>query len=241
MLFFIKGSRPVALYGLAYQAALFLFAVPGLLSNTLLPDFMGADAVRRQFLARRGMDVILTVAFVLPIFGVLFARPFVVWLAGRRFAEAGPLLAILTIAAAVQLINGYLFQIAVLRGAISGLWRVVSIVTVANLAANGVAVTLWGATGAVYVMIFSEVLGLMFYARIYRSRMPSPLGRRYPFAAALAAAALGAVAWALHVWGGIEPGSGPAIVPWAVALVVIYAVLLRSFVLVGRLLGARRE
>ena len=44
MLFLIKGSRPTALYGLAYQVATFLFVLPGLLANSLLPDFMARAA-----------------------------------------------------------------------------------------------------------------------------------------------------------------------------------------------------
>ncbi|MGO8721832.1 MAG: oligosaccharide flippase family protein, partial [Acidimicrobiales bacterium] len=40
MIFFIRGDRAVALYGLAYQIASFLFVVPSFLSNALLPDFM---------------------------------------------------------------------------------------------------------------------------------------------------------------------------------------------------------
>ena len=121
MLFLIKGSRPTALYGLAYQVATFLFVLPGLLANSLLPDFMSASSERRQFLARRALDVLLTIALPLPVFGVLFARPFVVWLAGERFAGSGPLLAgILTFAAAISLVNGYLAQIAVYAGAGEG-------------------------------------------------------------------------------------------------------------------------
>jgi O-antigen/teichoic acid export membrane protein len=241
MLFVIKGDRPVALYGLAYQAASFLFAVPGMLCNALLPDFMSADTERRQFLARRAMDVILTVALPLPIFGILFARPFVVWLAGIRFSDAGPLLAILTGAAAIQLVNGFLFQIAVMSGAIKGLWRVAGVVTAANLAANGVAVTLWGATGAAYVMIFSEVMGLVLYLRIYRSTMPSPLGRRYPLSAVIAVVALVGVCWALHVGFRLESGSGIAIVPRALALVAVYGVLLRSITLAARFFSASQR
>ena len=132
MLFLIRGDQAVALYGVAYQIANFLFAMPALLSNALLPEFMSADDERRRFLARRALDVILTVALPLPLFGAIFARPFVVWIVGPDFRGAGTPLANLTGAAAIALVNGYLFQMAIFAGAERGLWRVIGTVTVAE-------------------------------------------------------------------------------------------------------------
>jgi O-antigen/teichoic acid export membrane protein len=241
MLFFIKGDRPVALYGVAYQIAVFIFAMPALLSNALLPDFMSADTERRNFLARRALDVILTVAVPLPIFGAVFARPFVVWLAGTAFGAAGPLLAILMGAGAIALVNGYLFQMAIFAGAESGLWRAIGVATVGNLAANAVAVSLWGALGAATVMIFSEVLGLVIYWRIYRARMPSPLGRRHPLSVVGASGALLAIWWSLHAGLGLEPGTGFAMLPRALLLMAAYALLLRSITLVVRMVVDRKR
>lgn len=234
MLFLIRGSRPVAYYGVAYQVANFLFAMPALLSNALLPEFMTADHDRRQFLARRALDVILTVALPLPLFGVLFARPFVIWIAGAKFAGAGAPLAILTGAGAISFMNGYLFQLATFVGAESGLWRVIGTVTTANLAANVLAVTLWGVDGAASVMILSEAIGLGMYWRLYKTKMPSPLGRRYPLC--VVAATLGLVAswWALHVGIGLGPGTGFSILLTATGLAAIYAALLSAIALVVR-------
>jgi O-antigen/teichoic acid export membrane protein len=234
MLFLIRGDRPVALYGVAYQIANFLFAMPALLSNALLPEFMSADEERREFLARRALDVILTVALPLPLFGALFARPFVIWIAGFAFAGAGPPLAILTGAAAIALVNGYLFQMAVFAGAEKGLWRVIATVTVANLAANAVAVSFWGADGAASVMILSEAIGLAMYWRIYRSRMANPLGRRYPLSVVIALLGTVACCWILHVVLGLVPGAGIATVPRAVAIAAVYAALLWTTTRVAR-------
>jgi len=240
MLFFITGDRAVALYGVAFQVAIFLFALPAMLSNVLLPDFMTADAEQRTFLARRALDVILTVAVPLPIFGVLFARPFIVWLTSPDFAAAGPLLAILTGASALALVNGYLFQIAVFAGAEKGLWRAVGAATVANLTANAIAVTLWGATGAAVVMIFSEALGLIMYWRIYRSRMPSPLGRRYPLSVLAASAGLLAIWSGLHAGVGLQTGTGIGIVPRVMVLIAVYLALVWCVATAARRLATQR-
>lgn len=237
MLFFISGDRAVALYGVAFQIIIFLFAMPALLSNVLLPDFMNAEQDRRVFLARRAFDVVLTVALPLPIFGAVFARPFVVWLVGPAFGQAGPLLAILTGAAALALLNGYLFQMAVYAGAERGLWRAIGAATASNLAANAVAVALWGATGAASVMVLSEGLGLVIYWRIYRSRMPSPLGRRYPLSVLVATGGLLALCWGLHSGLGLRSGSGLAIVPRGIVLAASYALMLRAITLVARRLS----
>ncbi len=226
MIFFIRGNRAVALYGLAYQIASFLFVVPSFLSNALLPDFLGSDDTRRRFLARRGFDVILTAALPMPLFGVLFARPFVIWISGGRFAAAGPLLAVLVGAAAIALMNGYLFQMAVFAGAERGLWRTAAVGTVSNIAANAIAVTFWGATGAAYVMIFSETIGLLLYWRLYRNRMPNPLGRRYPLSVVGASVGLLAIWTIVHLEFDVGSGIGLAIVPRALALAALYGLLL---------------
>ena len=147
------------------------------------------------------------------MFGVLFARPFVVWLAGERFAGSGPLLAILTFAAAISLVNGYLAQIAVYTGAERGLWRAIAVVTVTNLAANAVAVTLWSATGAASVMILSEAVALAMYWRVYRGTLPSPLGRRYPMSVVAATATLVVIWLVLHLGLGLQAGAGAGIIP----------------------------
>lgn len=238
MVFFINGERPVALYGVAFQIATFLFVVPSLLSSALLPDFMAASQERRQLLARRGLDVVLTAALPLPVFGVVFARTLVVWIAGEGFAGAGPLLAILTFAAAAALLNGYLYQIAIFAGAEHGLWRVILTVTVVNLAANAVAVSFWAATGAAVVMVLSEVVGLVLYWRVYRERMPSPLGRRYPLSALAGTVGLIGACLGLHTGFGLGPGAGVGILPRAAVLLTVYLLLLLAVVTGARKLAA---
>jgi O-antigen/teichoic acid export membrane protein len=225
----------VALYGVAYQIAAFLFALPMLLANALLPDFMRSDVERRRFLGRRAMDVMLTVALPLPIFGAIFARPFVVWVGGSAFSAAGPLLAILTVAGAIALVNGFLYQMAIFAGAERGLWRATLVTTVCNLAGNALAVTLWGAMGAASVMVFTEALGLVIYGRIYRTRMPIPLGRRYPLSAVGASAGMLAIWAGLHEGLRLAPGVGFAMLPRALALLAAYALLLATITLLVRL------
>jgi O-antigen/teichoic acid export membrane protein len=237
MLFLIRGSESVALYGVAYQIANFLFAMPALLSNALLPDFMTVNDERRRFLARRALDAILTIALPLPVFGGLFARPFVIWIAGSRYAGAGPPLAILTGASAIALCNGYLAQMAIFAGAEKGLWRVIGTVTLVNLAANAVAVGLWGANGAASTMILSEAIGLVMYWRIYRTKMPNPLGRRYPLSVIASCIVLLVICWLLHAELGLSPGGGIVMLARAAVLGLVYAALLRLITFGARFLA----
>jgi len=241
MLYFISGNRAVAVYAVAFQIAAFLFSVPTLLSNALLPEFMSATAERRQFLARRAFDVILTAAVPLPLFGVLFATPVVILIAGHRYAAAGPLLAILTGAGAIALLNGYLFQMAVFSGAQSSLWQAIATVTAVNLTANAVAVTLWGATGAAWVMVLSEATGLAMYWRLYLAHMPSPLGHRYPLSVLVAAIALTGACWLAHVQLGLGAGTGIGVVLRAAIVVLSYLALLWLVAAAARLLSRRRR
>ena len=132
------------MYGVAYQIANFLFAMPALLSNALLPEFMSADDDRRRFLARRALDVILTVQLPLP-----FSARYSLDLSSsgsrdRISGELGRHSRILTGRGPHRARERILFQMAIFAGAERGLWRVIGTVTVANLAANAVAVTLCG-------------------------------------------------------------------------------------------------
>ncbi len=239
MLFFIRGSRPVAFYGVAFQMVTFLFVVPSLLSGALLPDYVTSTAERRRFLARRGFDVMLTLALPLPVFGILFGRALVVWIAGSRYAPAGTLFAILSGAGALAFLNGYLFQMAVFSGAEKGLWRSAAAVTVANVAANVLAVTFFAATGAAVVMILSELVGLAMYWRLYRASLPSPLGRRYPLSVAVATAAFAALSAVLRFGLHVGSGSGAGILPRGVALLAIYLVLVAGVAATAKQVSTR--
>ncbi len=244
MLFLIQGSRPTAWYGLAFQVATFIFVLPGLLTNALLPDFMAADPERQKFLARRALDVIMTLALPLPLFGVVFSRPFVVWLehgSKFNFAPAGTLMAILTFAAALALFNGYLSQMAVYAGAEKGLWRIIGIVTATNLISNAVAVTFWSATGAACVMILSEFVGLCLYWRLYRRTIPYRLPRRYPIAVALATLGTVVIWLGLRYGAGLTPGSGIAFLPRAIGLLGVYLALVYALSAAGRRFGKLRD
>jgi O-antigen/teichoic acid export membrane protein len=130
---------------------------------------------------------------------------------------------------------------AVFVGAEKGLWRVVGTVTVANLAANAIAASLWGANGAATVMILSEAIALAMYWRIYRTRMPSPLGRRYPLSVIAASLGLVAIWWTLHATLDVGPGTGAAVVPRAAALAAAYAALLWSLTHIARHMHRARE
>lgn len=234
MLYFIRGSTQVAFYGVAFQVVTFLFVVPSLLSNALLPDYMKASEEQRQFLARRGFDVVITMALPLPVFGVLFARPLILWIAGGAYSGAAVPLAILTGAAAFSFLNGYLFQMAIFSGSEQGLWRIIAIVTVTNLIANAVGVSLAGAKGAAVVMVISEAIGLFLYARLYLKKMPSPLGRRYPLSVVIAWTAFMAVCWLFRTKLHLRVGTGVGILPRAGVLVLVYLVMVTAVAGVAR-------
>ncbi len=121
--------------------------------------------------------------------------------------------------------NGYLFQIAVFAGAEKGLWRAIAIATVVNLASNAIAVVFWGATGAACVMILSELTGLVMYARIYRSKMASPLGRRYPLSVVAASILLTAGVIGVHLGFKVGSGTGVFMIPRIAGLLVLYGAL----------------
>ena len=79
------------------------------------------------------------------------------------------------------------------------------------------------------------------YWRIYRTKMPSPLGRRYPLSVFAASVTLLATWWALHAGLGLEAGTGASMFPRAIALAAGYAVLLWVITLAARQASLHRR
>ena len=128
---------------------------------------------------------------------------------------------------------------AVFAGAERRLWHSIATVTAVNLAANAVAVTLWGATGAAWVMVLSEATGLVMYWRLYRTRMPSPLGRRYPFQCSWPRPGSAPAAGSHTSELGLGAGLASRVVPRAAALVALYLAILALVARIARLASHR--
>ena len=139
---------------------------------------MSSSADRQDFLARRALDVIITVALPLPFFGALFAQPL-------RGADAGPEVSWRGRATCNphwcrcdRTSERLLVSAGDLhwrrRRPLASYWRSDGDQLAGQRCCSR---SLWGAEGAGAVMVPSEALGLAMYWRLYRSKMPSPLGR----------------------------------------------------------------
>lgn len=233
MLYFVRGESAIAVYAVAYQVAAFVMVAPAFLTGALLKDFMAADRAERRRLARRTLEVACAIALAVPLLFSVFARPFVLWLAGPGFSGAIPVLVVLSVAAAIAFVDGVLYQLAVFAGARRRLWRVVGIVTAVNLGCNAVAVPLFGPMGAACVMVLSELVALVFYWQMFMRVVGGGVGLYAPVAAAVAAALVGAGCVLCHAVAGVGAGSGLAMAPRALLLAVAYAGLL-GLALAGR-------
>jgi len=222
LLFFVKGASALAVYGVAYQAAAFLMSSPTFLTGALLPDYMAADSARRDRLAERALDVMVTVALPLPLFVTLFAKPFIAIIVGDRYAGAAVLLSILSGSILLIFINSFLFQMAVLGGAERRMWKPLAVVTFANLAANGVGIPLFGAPGAAWAMVASELAGVFLYWRVYRTTVHHVLRLGYPLSIAASVCVLGAVCLAIHLSLHVGVGNRWAAVPRGAILLACY-------------------
>jgi len=227
LLYFVKGPSAIALYAVAYQVAAFVMSMPVFLTGALLPDFMAAKGARRTAITRHGFNIVMAVALPLPLFFGLFGRPFLLALSGEKFAGAAVALTVLSGAAALVLVNGYLFQLSVYAGAEAQLWRAIAIVTVVNLVAIGIAVPFWGIDGAAAAMVLSELAGMTRYWPVFRRATGYRLDVRH-LACVIGATAVIAGGWlALHLGLGLRSGQGPAMVLRAGALAAAYLIVLK--------------
>jgi O-antigen/teichoic acid export membrane protein len=99
----VRSQHEVGLYGAAYKPLDVITVLPMMFMGLILPLLVHAwsaqDHVRVARLLQRSIDAVSMLAFPVVLGGVALATPAMIFLAGNDFAAAGPLLALLTVAA----------------------------------------------------------------------------------------------------------------------------------------------
>ncbi len=191
-----RSPGEVGAYGLAYTVVEFAMAPAGFLMTTLFPTLAAAsaDPGRVQALLARSMKVLLVMGF--GVFMVAFAcsAQVVNLLGGPGFQQGILPLQILSAAVLVSYFNAALGHTVIAIGRQDVLFRSTAIVLATNLAANVVAIPLFGLQGAAATMIFSEALSLLLLTRAARTLGIHPVFPSLSRLIAVSAAVL-AVVW----------------------------------------------
>lgn len=152
--------QDVGVYGAALKVYMALFMLPGIVTSVLLPrlstSFAEGDRQRHRRLAWGGSALLFAIS--VPMVGIgVFAAPWMMELAfGSEYAEGGPVLQLLFVAAAVS------FQVSYARNLLIAIDRQGAMIwlTLLGLVVRAGLVYLmiqwWGITGAAVAVLISE-------------------------------------------------------------------------------------
>ena len=175
LLSLLSTDANVALYGVAYKAFEVLFALPGFVMVTLLPELARLDAGEPRFNAIVQKAFTAMTLLSLPIVGMaLCGREMMHVLGGSEYGEAGGLLAFILASVTLACVQGVFGYTLVSQGRQGVLLKVSLTVLAVNLVANVILIPTLGLTGAGIALLASEVTSITLTMLAYRTVAPLP-------------------------------------------------------------------
>jgi O-antigen/teichoic acid export membrane protein len=171
----LSTDRNVALYGVAYKAFEVLFALPGFVMVTLLPELARLDAGEPRFNAMVQKAFTAMTLLALPIVGFsLCGKEMMQVLGGGAYGDAGGLLAFVLASVTLACVQGVFGYTLVSQGRQGVLLKVSLLVLVINVSANLILIPTLGLTGAGIALLCSEVTSITLTMLVYRGVAPLP-------------------------------------------------------------------
>lgn len=161
LLFSLRTSTEVGLYSLAYKVIENGLFFPAMIGGLLLPAISSAlsDGARSraQKLVSQGLLLSLSGACMLVALLITFSHEIITILAGASFAESAPLLRILAIALGTMFLGNIFGFSLIALGKQKSLAILYFALVVGNIFANYVAIPIFGAAGAAWVTVATEL------------------------------------------------------------------------------------
>ena len=175
LLSLLATDRDVALYGVAYKAFEVLFALPGFVMVTLLPELARLEAGEPRFNAIVQKAFTAMTLLALPIVGMAMCGTEVMEvLGGGEYGEAGGLLAFILASVTLACVQGVFGYTLVSQGRQGVLLKVSLTVLAVNVVLNLILIPTLGLTGAGIALLSSEVTSIALTMLAYRSVAPLP-------------------------------------------------------------------
>jgi O-antigen/teichoic acid export membrane protein len=175
LLSLLATDRDVALYGVAYKAFEVLFALPGFVMVTLLPELARLEAGEPRFNAIVQKAFTAMTLLALPIVGMALCGTEVMEvLGGGEYGEAGGLLAFILASVTLACVQGVFGYTLVSQGRQGVLLKVSLTVLAVNVVLNLILIPTLGLTGAGIALLSSEVTSIALTMLAYRSVAPLP-------------------------------------------------------------------
>jgi O-antigen/teichoic acid export membrane protein len=166
-----RTPAEVGQYGVAYKVIELVMAIPSFYMLSLLPALAIADRERTLALVQRAVDVLITLAVPITVGGLLLAPQIVRIVGNSEFAPAAVPLRWLVLAAGASYLSAAFGNALVATGQQRHLIRMSVVVVVVNIVVNVVAIPAAGTPGAAAALLLTEVVALLFVARIFWQRV----------------------------------------------------------------------
>lgn len=171
----LRSNQEVGLYSLAYKiienGLFFPAMVGGLLLPALSSSFSRNQRTQAQSLITQGLTFSFSGACILVALLVVFSSEIIELLAGPPFAPSGALLRVLAIALGSMCIGNIFGFTLIAAGKQKALASLYGLLAVGNIVANLILIPQWGALGAAWITVATEisatvVAGIMVYRHI---------------------------------------------------------------------------
>ncbi len=157
-----RPDAEIGWYGAAYKPLDVITVIPIILMGLVLPIFVNAwrsgDRTRVDRIIRRAVDAVSLLAFPVLAGGVILATPLMVFISGVDFAPAGPLLALLVVAAFAVFYGALFGHLIVGVDRQRTMMIVYAADAVVSLALYLLLIPRFGATAAAAVTVLSEAI-----------------------------------------------------------------------------------
>jgi O-antigen/teichoic acid export membrane protein len=215
----------VGTFGVALQLAVFGTAIPPMLTAAILPKFVDGTFERRQRLAQRAFDVLASGGAAIPLAAIVFARPAIMLVAGRRFASGATPLILLSFYAALSCPAAVFMDGLVYLKAERAVLRITLVATIAILAVAGSTIPFFAAKAAAIALVTGAAVVVVSSATAFRraAGFGVSLGNSARFVA-ISALLIG-VYLLLHFAAGYVPRGGWLLFPEMLVVLGLYSVL----------------
>lgn len=157
-----RADAEIGWYGAAYKPLDVITVIPIILMGLVLPIFVNAwktgDLEKTGRIIRRAVDTVSLLAFPILMGGVVLATPVMILISGQEFAPAGPLFALLIVAAFMVFFGALFGHLIVGINRQRTMLFVYATDAIVSLALYFLLIPRYGAVAAALITIFSEAV-----------------------------------------------------------------------------------
>lgn len=197
----MKSPTEVGIYGSVYKIIDVLVTVPFMFAGVILPiltaDWLKNNQERFQKVWQRSLDFMILMALPLIVGTQFVAKDIMILIAGPEFSEAGPILQILILAAAIIFISCIFSHVIIAINKQKKIIGAYIFTSITALAGYLIFIPKYSYLGAAWTTIYSELAILLFAAYYAKKYTDTSLNLKIVWKALLASLIMGGVMYVL--------------------------------------------